>query len=181
MASLKLMGRWVAVGLLVIGLVVGIGLDSHAQRVYHIRMGHVEPVGTPLDQGWNVFKTYVEGASGGRIKVDIYPAGQLGGMEELFQSVMTGTLELAQGDEGAMASYYEPFLVASIPYLFSSEYVGLRFYESDFFEERINKGLIEETGVRFLSAGVYGFRNWTNNRRPIRTLEDFEGEHAGHA
>ena len=161
---------------LLLGLLLVLSLGAHAQQVYHIKMGHVEPIGTPLDQGWDVFKQYVEAESGGRIKVEIYPACQLGGMEELFQSVMTGTLQMAQGDEGAMASYYEPFLVASIPYLFPNEEVGLRFYDSQFFQQVINKGLIEHTGVRFLAREhSYGFRCWTNNVRPLKEVKDFEG------
>ncbi|NMB16808.1 MAG: TRAP transporter substrate-binding protein [Firmicutes bacterium] len=161
--------------LLLLGLLMALSLGSSAKQVYHIKMGHVEPMGTPLDQGWNVFKQYVEAESGGRIKVEVYPACQLGGMEELFQSAMTGTLQMAQGDEGAMASYYEPFLVASIPYLFPNEEVGLRFYDSDFFQEVINKGLIENTGVRFLAGASYGFRCWTNNVRPLKEVKDFQG------
>ena len=144
-------------------------------KTYLIKAGHVEPVGTPLDKGWRVFKDFVESASGGQIKIDIYPAGQLGGMRELFEGVKLGAYAIAQGDEGAMASFYKPFLIVSIPYLFPNEEVGMRFYKSDFFKKKINAGLIKQTGVRFLAGASYGFRCFTNNVRPIKTPADLKG------
>jgi len=156
-------------------LILQAGGLAAEEEVYVIKAGHVEPEGTPLDQGWRVFESYVESASGGRIQVDIYPACQLGGCTELFQAVRSGTIQIGQGDEGAMASFYDPFLLVSIPYLFPSIEVGLGFYESDFFKNNIEKGLIEELGVRFLGGASYGYRNWTNSKRPIKSLEDFKG------
>jgi C4-dicarboxylate-binding protein DctP len=155
----------------VMGFISG---NAEAKQIV-IKAGHVEPVGTPLDKGWRVFKEYVESASGGQIKVDLYPAGQLGGMRELFEGVKLGAYPIAQGDEGAMASFYKPFLIVSIPYLFPNEEVGMRFYRSDFFRNKINKGLIEHTGVRFLAGASYGFRCFTNNKRPIKTPADLKG------
>lgn len=144
-------------------------------EVIEVKMGHVEPPGSPLDQAWQFFANWVENTSGGRLKVDVYPAGQLGGMTELFESVKTGTLKISQGDEGAMASFYEPFLIASVPYLFPNEEVALRFYDSEFFQNKINAGLAEKTGVRIIGRGSYGFRCWSNNKKEIRTPADFRG------
>lgn len=154
---------------------VGLFSGMVTAKEYVIKAGHVEPVGTPLDKGWRVFKDYVESASGGQIKVDLYPAGQLGGMRELFEGVKLGAYPIAQGDEGAMASFYKPFLIVSIPYLFPNEEVGMRFYKSDFFQKKINAGLIKHTGVRFLAGASYGFRCFTNNVRPIKSPADLKG------
>jgi C4-dicarboxylate-binding protein DctP len=146
-----------------------------AEKVYTIKAGHVEPTGTALDKGWHTFKQYVEKASKGRIKMDVYPACQLGDQGEMFKSMKMGTIQIAQGDEGNMATWYEPFFVMSIPYLFPNEAVAVRFYESKFFQENLNEGLIKKQGIRLLGAACYGFRCFTNNVRPIRTPQDIAG------
>jgi C4-dicarboxylate-binding protein DctP len=179
MKSMKRMLENRALSLLLISLstvaIMGLFPGVANSKTYLIKAGHVEPVGTPLDKGWRVFKDYVESASGGQIKVDLYPAGQLGGMRELFEGVKLGAYAIAQGDEGAMASFYKPFLIVSLPYLFPNEEVGMRFYKSDFFKNKINAGLIKHTGVRFIAGASYGFRCFTNNVRPIKTPDDLKG------
>jgi len=156
-------------------LIVSVALVPANAAKYIIKAGHVEPSGTALDKGWHAFKEYVEKESKGRIEVKIYPACQLGDQGEMFKSLKMGTIQIAQGDEGNMATWYEPYYVMSIPYLFPNEAVAVRFYESDFFYEKLNKGFIKKQGVRILGTACYGFRCFTNNVRPIRTPEDMVG------
>jgi len=52
--------------------------------------------------------------------------------------------------------------------------VGFHFYQSAFFT-KLNEGLIKQQGVRMLSAASFGFRCFTNNKKPIKTVDDLKG------
>lgn len=142
-------------------------------RTYQLKVGCVELAEAPNTLGWKTFEAYVETASNGQIQVDVYPASQLGSVEELTRSLMTGVAEIAQGDE-TITGFYEPMFVLSIPFLFSNEVVARRFFESSFFDD-LSKGFTKATGIRILAAQTYGFRTFTNSVRPITSLEDMKG------
>src|SRR5512143_2547065 len=52
-----------------------------------------------------IFKKMVEQKTAGRVKVDIYPASQLGKEREQFEGVKLGTIEMCMIAEGAMAGF----------------------------------------------------------------------------
>ena len=66
------------------------------------------------------FKDYVEFKTNGEITVRLFPNNQLGGEREMIEQVQQGSLELTFPADGAMAGFYPPMQVWSIPYLFES-------------------------------------------------------------
>ena len=141
---------------------------------FDIRASHIESVDSPLHHGWQTFEAFVESASGGRIGVTISPASQLGGLKDGLEQAKGGVIQIAQGDETSMDAFYKPMLILSTPYLFNDDEEGRRFLETDLFRS-MNDGMAKESGLRLLSAASYGFRNFTNNVRPIETVADMEG------
>lgn len=119
------------------------------------------------------FKNYVESRSGGRISVEIYPACQLGSERELFEGVKMGSIEMCNVG-GGFEGFYPPVMVWSIPYVFISPPVAWEVLDGEF-GDAIKEGMLEATGVRLLELTENGFRNFTNNKRPIRTPKDLEG------
>ncbi|CAH7306827.1 exported hypothetical protein [Vibrio chagasii] len=62
-----------------------------------ITIGHVDSQDWTISKkgaATQVFKNIVEAESGGRIAVNIYPSGQLGGETELLQSTQEGMLTM---------------------------------------------------------------------------------------
>ena len=144
-----------------------------ADPKYTVKLGCVEIPTSALCRGMEVFKSYTEGAAGGDIKVDLYTGGQLGDLAELYEGVKSGLYQITQGDE-TITGFYEPMVILSIPYLFSSELVVQKFFESDYFR-KLNDDFAKKTGVRIIGAGVSGFRSFTNSKRPIKSMEDMKG------
>lgn len=140
---------------------------------YRLKVGSAEIPASALFRGMEVFKAYCEGASGGEIAIDLYPSNQLGDLGELYEGIKTGLYQITQGDE-TITSFYEPMVILSIPYLFPNELVVTRFFESDYFK-KLNDGFAAKTGVRIIGFGVSGFRSFSNNKRPIKSLDDMKG------
>ena len=76
-----------------------------------------------------VFKNVAEATSGGRIKVELFPNGQLGTPLGMMEMVQAGTLE-ATIETGVAANFFPPFQVINIPYLFMSEDVAWEVMDS---------------------------------------------------
>lgn len=120
------------------------------------------------------FKDYVEFKTNGEITVRLFPNNQLGGEREMIEMVQQGSLELSFPADGAMAGFYPPMQVWSIPYLFESAPVAWRVLESEF-ADRMRDDILEQTGIRALAFSQNGFRSFTNNVRPIIEPADMAG------
>ena len=55
--------------------------------VVTIKFSHPDPEGSVLDRGVKAFAKDVEERSGGTIKVDVYPANQLGSLTEVIEGI----------------------------------------------------------------------------------------------
>lgn len=141
---------------------------------FTIRASHAESTDSPLHKGWLVFEAYVEGASGGAIDVEIAPAGQLGSMTDSLEQVKAGAIQMAHSDEQVMSTFYKPMMILATPYLFSSDVEGMDFVQSPFFTG-VRDTMAKESGIRLLAAASYGFRNFTNKVRPIKSAADMAG------
>jgi tripartite ATP-independent transporter DctP family solute receptor len=170
---MKLSGKPFAMGLAT--LASAITFNAQAADIT-LTLGHVDP------QEWTtskkgaasqVFKQLVEAESGGRIEVDIYPAGQLGGETDLVQSAQEGTLSMTMVS-GAYAKVCPEASVLEIPYLFPSAPVAWEVLDHEFGQE-LGESCLGKTGLRTLAYGETGFRNFTNSKRAIAEPKDLEG------
>ncbi|MFA7533173.1 MAG: hypothetical protein WCY46_02485, partial [Tissierellaceae bacterium] len=76
------------------GEVVGGDTTDHTE-VIEIGYGHGFMPETPHHRSAIKFKEEVEEATGGRVKVNLFPAGQLGSAREMFEGLQMGTQEIA--------------------------------------------------------------------------------------
>lgn len=141
---------------------------------FTIRASHAESTESPLHKGWLVFEAFVEGASGGRIDVEVLPASQLGSIHDALEQAQLGGIEVAQGDEANLGPFFAPMLFLSTPYLFADGDEALEFLRRPYFRE-LSEQMAAESRLRLLSAAPYGFRSFTNNVRPLKTAADLEG------
>lgn len=137
-----------------------------------------DPFKHMVSAGMYVFKKCAEEYSGGSIKVELYPAGQLGDAKSLLEQTKEGIIQGCMSiPSGLIAGrYYPDFYIFDVPYLFSNSTVAWRVLNAstDFFE-KITAGLAKNTGLRLLDLGIEGQRHFTNNVRPIKKPSDLGG------
>lgn len=121
-----------------------------------------------------VFKHEVESRTGDRVKVDVFPGGQLGNERELIEGLRMGTVEMAITSDGPVGGFFEPILVLGIPYAFPSTVTAWKVLDGPFGQELMEK-MRQSTGIRCLAVTENGFRHFTNNTRPIKTPADMKG------
>ena len=121
-----------------------------------------------------MFKNYVEARSGGRIKVEIYPANELGSEREQLEGVQLGSIQMCNVSEGTVGIFFPEILATSVPYAFRTYTEAWAVAESPYMKDLMGK-MVKDTGIRCLDVNQNGFRNFSNNTRPIRTPADMEG------
>ncbi|MDR1978397.1 MAG: DctP family TRAP transporter solute-binding subunit [Synergistaceae bacterium] len=121
----------------------------------------------------NVFKPKIEKESGGRVEVQLYPNGQLGGDREMTESVQMGTLTMALPATSILAGFEKKFQVLDLPFLFKDKATGYKALDGEL--GKTLDDLLPQHGFVNLGYCENGFRHVTNNRGPITKPEDLKG------
>jgi len=160
---------------LLVSLVAFVGA---ADKTYTIKYGYVSPELTYYQNYQTnyiqTFKGYVERNSQGRIKVESYPAGQLGGERELIEGVILGTIEMATVADAPLSGFYQRAMVTSSPGVFASIEEANAVFSGPW-GQAWNEELRKELGIKILNHYSFGFRNFSNNVRVLKVPADAEG------
>ena len=89
-----------------------------------IKYAHFQPakLDQPKQAAALAFKNYVEANTKGSVKVDIYPASQLGNAITMLEGLRFGSIEMGVVHDGPISPVFKPFMVYAIPYLFHIEF-----------------------------------------------------------
>jgi TRAP-type transport system periplasmic protein len=129
--------------------------------------------GHPAVAGMKKFADLVAAKSGGKIKVNLFLGGTLGSDQAVLSSVQGGTVEMSVMNSGILASVAKELAIFDFPFLFANE------KESDaIVDGPVGKkmhGLLQEKGVIGLAFWELGYRQMSNSKRPLMTVEDVDG------
>jgi tripartite ATP-independent transporter DctP family solute receptor len=119
------------------------------------------------------FAEIVNAKLGDKAQVKLFLGGVLGSQKALQEQVKLGTIEsiVTASD---IVELDVKFGIFDFPFLFSGRDHVYRLLDGEL-GKALNKHLIETQGVRVLAFGELGFRQITNNVRPISTPEDLKG------
>src|SRR5258708_7822721 len=141
-----------------------------------LKLGHVLPGGDhPYQQGAVKFSELVQARTNGRIKIDVFPSGQLGGERDMVEGLKIGTIDLvitASPIAGAVANDRKVFLL-DIPYVFKDYEALTRVLEGDIGGEMTKNW--PKSGFRSIGYFIAGFHQLANSKRPIVKPEDLKG------
>jgi len=141
---------------------------------YLIKVGHVVDETNAMHRGIVLFKDEVEEKSGGRIAVEIYPNGVLGGDSDLVDAVKMGVIQMSGPATTVLVQYVPEFGVLDMPFLFSSPQAGFKALDNEL-GAHLDKLLMEKVGIYNLGYGYNGSRALSNSKRPIREPADLAG------
>lgn len=98
---------------------VAAGSAARAQEI-ELSLGHVLAESSHYHAAAEKMAELVEARSDGRIKINIFPSGQLGGEVKMIQAARVGTQDLVVTGEAPVENTVKEFAVFSFPYLFTS-------------------------------------------------------------
>ncbi|GAJ40723.1 TRAP transporter substrate-binding protein [Saccharococcus caldoxylosilyticus] len=127
----------------------------------------------PEGQGLLKFKEIVEKKSGGKLKVQTYFSATLGDDLKMTEALQSGTQEITIPSTSPLVGIVKEFGIFDFPFLFNTA------EEADaILDGPIGKKLLEKLPEHRLIGLAYwenGFRNVTNSKHPINTIDDFKG------
>lgn len=170
------MKAWIAAASAGIVAVAALMPIAAAAQSVTLKFGTVIPQGdNPELNALAAFKQRVEERTGGDVKVEIFPGGQLGGGgRAAVEAVQQGVADLYLSTDADFAGFYPPVQVLSTPYLFEDADSAWDFFAGSF-AAKLAEEVREETGIRTLSMAELGFRSFTSSKRLFVQPEDVKG------
>jgi TRAP-type transport system periplasmic protein len=137
------------------------------------KLGLQNPKGHPLVTGAEKFAEIVAAKSGGKLKVNLFPGGVLGGDAPTVSALQGGTVEMTALNSGILASQVKDFEVYDFPFMFANAQEADAVVDGPFGQKLHAK--LADKGIVGLAYWELGFRNITNSKRAINKVEDLEG------
>ena len=175
---MKMCKTLLAITALGTGICLGSILPVQAQQQFTLKYGHVGPATEISDDHipGEFLKAFLESRSQGRIKVEIYPASQLGNFRALIEQVQLNTLELTHTTVGGMASFFPELQVTDIPYMIPDDMVAERLGNHPFMDKIRDEILKKTANVRMVAVGNTGrWRSFFATKKLIKTADDMKG------
>jgi len=128
--------------------------------------------------GLEVFKSYVEAASNGAIKVDIYMGTQLcSNGAECLQGVADGSIDVYISTTSGAAGLFPYLQVMDLPYLMSDDRIAEAVLEGDF-TRKLRAMALKDSGdtLRLMTIGnTGGWRDFANTQHRVESPADLKG------
>ena len=150
-------------------------LTAHADDVRSrmIRFGYGLNENSNQGRAAKLFAEEVAKASDGKLKVRTFGAASLGSDDQMQSALIGGAQEMMVGSTATLVGITKEMAVWDTPFLFSSAEQADAVLDGPVGRQVMDK--LEEKGLVGLVYWENGFRNLTNNTRPISKLEDFSG------
>ena len=143
-----------------------------------IYLGHSQTQDAAVDPAAALasqFRRSVSELSGGKLKVGIFPAGQLGGNRDMGRLVAEGRIQSALVTVGGIAPLYPLISVTGMPFALDSVKAAYAVYDGAF-GQALAADIERKTGLVVLGFGdAGGLHVLTNSRRPIHMPSDMAG------
>lgn len=138
-----------------------------------MKLGHGTATDSLYHIGATKFAELVEKKTGGKIKVEIFPNGQLGHDRDLTEGMALGTIQAGAIGSEPLVSWAPKLKIVNLPYLFMSREHAYKVLDGPLGQEMTAS--LPAKGVRNLAYFENGFRQMTNSKKPINTPEDLKG------
>jgi tripartite ATP-independent transporter DctP family solute receptor len=148
-----------------------------AQQTATLKLPTIVGLDNPFTTAANKFKETAEAKSGGRLKVEVYPAGQLVKSETaMMEGIQLGTVDLGAIVTPSLGGKFDPaFLAPDVPFLWKDRAHVWRVMDGAIGQELIKR--LDPLGAKgFCFGGGFGFRNVLSNKRPVVKPDDLKGQ-----
>lgn len=139
----------------------------------NIRLAYNLPQDHHISKGIETFAEEVIEKSGGNVNVQVYPAGQLLSDKDMNQSLLSGGVEMGVNSSTLWSSTVPSMGIFDVPYVFN-DYSAVGEAVSGEFGDKL-RGAMEEKGAKVLMFADYGFVQFANNKRELKSPDDFKG------
>lgn len=149
-----------------------IGRPALAQTT-RLRFAHPHPEADSWHKAALLFAEQIKSRSQGRYEVQVFANGSLGSDAQTISAVRGGSLDICLTGNPFFTGLAPKLNVLDLPFLIQS-----RKHAAAVMDGPIGEGLrreLEGSNLKALATWEIGWRNLTNNRRPVATAADIKG------
>jgi tripartite ATP-independent transporter DctP family solute receptor len=139
-----------------------------------VKFGHVAPPFHGQAKGVDAFADYVKEKTGGAIEIATFPAGQLGGERSMAEQVQAGTLQIAALTTAVLQNFVPECAILDMPFIFPDRKTAYATLDDPEVQEKIFS-FFPKKGFIAIGWTENEIRDFTNNKRPVRTPDDIKG------
>lgn len=150
------------------------GKSGESEGVHTIRIAYLVSEEQSSHLAAKTFKEKLEKESDGRLKVELYPNGQLYASDrEAIEAVQLGNVEMTIPAVAPLASFNKKFMVFDLPFLFNDNEAAYRALDGELGKQLLAE--LEKNDMKGLVFAENGFRHMSNNNGPIQGVKDLKG------
>lgn len=161
---------------LVLCIVIGVTLLVPVKMVFaaefNLRLAHISDENHPSHKGSLLFKQLVEERTDGKVEIQIFPNSALGSAPEYTEQMRLGIVDLGLSTSGQLQVWVKEYAAVMIPFLFESYQHAHNALDGEAGD--LLASLAEKEDLVVLSNWEWGFRQITNNKKPIKGPKDLE-------
>ena len=156
-----------------LALAAAFAAGAQAQTVT-IRWGDVVPATHPSVQMIERIATDVKAKSNGRIAIQAFPGGQLGGSRDMIDAVANGVQQIVTEGAANFGAWVPSISVVEAPYVWRDA-AHLQKAMNGPVGQKFNETLVKARGMRILGTTYYGTRHITTTAKEVRSPADMVG------
>ena len=151
--------------------------DSHQKNstdgTITLRMAQTSSQAGAIGQSMEAFADRIYDETEGKYKIETYHNGQLGAEIDTIEGCQMGTIDIAVVNQSTIGNFINDFQALDIPYLITSTEQADAVFLGDIGTRFLDK----LSGVHLYGLGIWesGFRNLTNSKRDVNSVDDVAG------
>jgi tripartite ATP-independent transporter DctP family solute receptor len=138
-----------------------------------LKLAHVLDISHPVHKGMAFMAERVAEISGGRMRVDIYPSGQLGQERDLIELLQIGSLAMTKVSTAPLEAFVPAMKIFGIPYVFRDHDHCWKIFTGPIGQKLLLAG--EKYFLRGMCYYDAGSRSFYTKERPVHSPADLDG------
>ncbi|MEG0384183.1 MAG: DctP family TRAP transporter solute-binding subunit [Solibacillus sp.] len=151
------------------------GTEYTKENPLVIKFSHVTSIESVKGKAADEFAKLVADKTEGKVKVEVYPSSQLYGDNDELDALMSGNVHMIAPSVTKMVKLDPRWQYVDMPFLFQDDEHVQKFFTSDVAKSLLNSDQLAANDIQGLSFWGNGFKHFSNNKRPLVTVEDYKG------
>jgi tripartite ATP-independent transporter DctP family solute receptor len=139
-----------------------------------LRWGDVQAPSHPSAQAAVRAAAEVKEKTGGRIEIQSFPSGQLGGSRDMVEAVASGAMTMVTEGGALIGQFLPQISIIEAPYIWKDAAQMARALSSPLMDE-MNTTLVAKRDMRIIATNYYGKRHVTSGSKAVKTVADMQG------
>ncbi|MCC8189295.1 MAG: TRAP transporter substrate-binding protein [Planctomycetes bacterium] len=146
---------------------------ARGQAGQELRMSQVSAADGAIGQSMDRFAELVAERSDGRIVINTFHNAQLGGERDNVEGVQLGNLDIAVVNQSVLGNFVQEISAVDLPYVIQDYDHADRIFLGEIGKDFLAR--LDNVGIKGLAIWESGFRNLTNSRRDVNSVDDVAG------